>query len=96
MAAGNLEKGGFDEPHIWHKEKYLAGCSKSSSGEAAGELNPEAYPQGYVEDFDELRTKLEDFFSTRLNFHRLVDIMQRRFGDLACLDAAFCHNVVQV
>lgn len=66
---------GFDDPHVLHKEKYLAGCSKSSSGEAAGELNPEVYP---------------------LNLHRLVHIMQRRFGDLACPGASLCHDVVQV
>jgi len=29
-------------------------------------LKPEAYPQGYVEDFDEPRTKLEGFFSSLL------------------------------
>jgi hypothetical protein len=40
---------------------------KSSSGKAAGESKPEAYPQGYVEDFDEPRTKLEGFFSSRLS-----------------------------
>ena len=44
-----------------------AGCSKSSSSEAAGESKPEAYPQGYVEDFDEPRTKLAGFFSILLN-----------------------------
>ena len=33
---------------------------------AAGESKPEAYPQGYVEDFDEPRTKLADFFSILL------------------------------
>jgi hypothetical protein len=27
---------------------------------------PEAYPQGYVEDFDEPRTKLADIFSILL------------------------------
>ncbi len=42
------------------------GCSKSSSSEAAGELKPEAYPQWYVQDFDETRTKLAGFFSIRL------------------------------
>jgi hypothetical protein len=41
----------------------LAGCSKSSSNKAAGESKPEAYPQGYVEDFDEPRTQLAGFFS---------------------------------
>jgi hypothetical protein len=40
-------------------------------GKAAGESNPEAYPQGYVEDFDELRTKLEDFFSILLDIWNL-------------------------
>src|SRR5262245_12130711 len=44
-----------------------ADCSKSSSSKAAGESKPEAYPQGYVEDFDESRTLLEDFFSTLLD-----------------------------
>jgi hypothetical protein len=44
----------------------IRGCSKSSSSKAAGESKPEAYPQGYVEDFDEPRTKLADFFSIRL------------------------------
>ena len=43
-----------------------AGCSKRPFSKAAGESKPEAYPQGYVEDFDEPRTKLADFFSTLL------------------------------
>ena len=46
----------------------FAGCSKSSSSKAAGESKPEAYPQGYVEDFDEPRTKQADFFSILLGF----------------------------
>ena len=33
---------------------------------ARGESKPEAYPRGYVEDFDESRTKLADFFSILL------------------------------
>ena len=37
-------------------------------GKAAGELKPEAYPLGYVEDFDESRTKLAGFFSILLDF----------------------------
>ena len=41
----------------------LAGCSKSSSSKAAGDSKPEAYPQGYVEDFDEPRTTLASFLS---------------------------------
>jgi hypothetical protein len=41
--------------------KDLAGCSKSPSSKAAGESKPEAYPLGYVEDFDESRTTLAGF-----------------------------------
>ena len=58
------------------QESNLAGCSKSSSSKAAGESKPEAYPRGYVEDFDEPRTKLADFFSILLlillRFHLLL------------------------
>jgi len=43
-----------------------AGCSKRPSSKAAGESKPEAYPLGYVEDFDESRTKLAGFFSSLL------------------------------
>ena len=42
-------------------DSFPAGCSKRPSSKAAGESKPEAYPQGYVEDFDELRTKLAVF-----------------------------------
>ena len=42
----------------------LAGCSKGLPSKAAGDSEPEAYPRGYVEDFDELRTTLADFFSS--------------------------------
>ena len=37
--------------------------TRRSAGKAAGESKPEAYPLGYVEDFDELRTPLAGFFS---------------------------------
>ena len=40
-----------------------------------GESKPEACPQGYVEDFDEPRTKLAGFFSIRL-----YRILKDRFG----------------
>jgi hypothetical protein len=45
------------------KQNDHAGCSKRLSSKAAGESKPEAYPLRYVEDFDEPRTKLADFFS---------------------------------
>ncbi len=44
-------------------QERITGCSKWPFSKAAGESKPEAYPLGYVEDFDELRTKLADFFS---------------------------------
>jgi hypothetical protein len=39
---------------------------KSPSSKAGGESKPEAYPLGYVEDFDEPRTPLAGFFSILL------------------------------
>jgi hypothetical protein len=48
---------------VAQQESTPSGCSKRLSSKAAGESKPEAYPLGYVEDFDELRTKLADFFS---------------------------------
>jgi len=39
---------------------------KKVVSKAAGESKPEACPQGYVEDFDESRTKLAGFFSILL------------------------------
>jgi hypothetical protein len=48
------------------QESTPAGCSKSPFNKAAGESKPEAYPLGYVEDFDEPRTKLAGFFSILL------------------------------
>jgi hypothetical protein len=53
------------------QENSLAGCSKRPASKAAGESEPEAYPQGYVEDCDEPRTKLTDFFSILRNQIRL-------------------------
>jgi hypothetical protein len=41
--------------------------SKRLSSKAADETKPEAYPLGYVEDFDELRTKLGTVFSIALS-----------------------------
>ncbi len=43
-----------------------AGCSKRPSSKAAVSEEPEAYPLGYVEDLNEARTKLADFFSILL------------------------------
>jgi len=48
------------------REGPPAGCSNRPSSKAAGESKPEAYPRGYVEDFDESRTPLAAFFSSLL------------------------------
>jgi hypothetical protein len=47
------------------------GCSKRPFSKAAGKSKPEAYPLGYVEDFDEPRTTLADFFSILLDMDDL-------------------------
>ena len=45
---------------------------KKLSSKAAGESKPEAYPPGYVEDFDEPRTTLADFFSILPETRRIL------------------------
>ena len=42
-----------------------------ASSKARGEREPETYPQGYVEDFNEPRTMLAEFFSILLYLHPL-------------------------
>jgi hypothetical protein len=51
---------------IGARERLHAGCSKRPFSKAAGESKPEAYPLGYVEDFDDPRTTLAAFFNTLL------------------------------
>jgi hypothetical protein len=58
---------GIVPPHPLFFSILVAGCSESSSSKAAGESKPEAYPQGYVEDFDKPRTKLADFINSLLD-----------------------------
>jgi hypothetical protein len=45
---------------VVYKERILQAAQKGRPAK------PQAYPQGYVEDFNELRTKLADFFSSLL------------------------------
>jgi len=68
LQENDLGRLSFDNSHFWPIRKtHWSGCSKRTSSEAAGESKPEAYPQGYVEDFDEPRTKLATFFSSLLS-----------------------------
>ena len=57
---------------VAHQESTPTGCSKRPSSKAAGESKPEAYPLGYVEDFDEPRTPLAGVFSILLLEHWLL------------------------
>ena len=70
------------------QENVPAGCSKRPFSEAAGESEPEAYPQGYIEDFDELRTKLADFFSI-LQELDMIAIIDYGMGNLRSVSKAF-------
>ena len=51
---------------------------KKTVSKAADESKLEAYPQGYVEDFDESRTKLAGFFSILLIVYLLVPEYRQR------------------
>jgi hypothetical protein len=51
---------------VRQEENVPAGCSKRSSSKAAASEEPEAYPLGYVEGLNDVRTLLADFFSILL------------------------------
>src|SRR6185295_7641259 len=65
---------------------------KTSYNKAAGESKPEAYPLGYVEDFDEPRTRLDGVFIILLwrsaifgcdpisHQRRRIDLLQHKIG----------------
>src|SRR5689334_25039656 len=57
-----LKKATVSPSQPWRAETRLV------PGKAAGESKLEAYPLGYVEDFEEPRTTLGDFFSILLWF----------------------------
>ena len=62
---------------VAQRENNPAGCAKSSSSKAAASEDPEAYPLGYVEDLNDARTKLADFFSILLE--EIADQLHRLF-----------------
>ena len=83
---------------------HPAGSSKRPSSKAAGESKPEAYPLGYVEDFDEPRTLLADFLSSlprlgksiRQGGHMHLKFAPRHIVDIAAqgvLDHGECDLV---
>jgi hypothetical protein len=48
------------------RREWQSRMLKQFVSKAAGDSKPEAYPRGYVEDFDEPRTKVADCFSILL------------------------------
>ncbi len=60
------------------REDTPAGCSKNLSSKAAASEDPEAYLLGYVEDLNDARTPLADFFSIMLE--EIADQLHRLFG----------------
>src|SRR4051812_41738909 len=58
----------FSPSQPWRAETRLV------PSKAAGELKPEVYPQGYIEDFNELRTKLAAFFSILLLYEQQASL----------------------
>jgi hypothetical protein len=64
---------------VWTGRRLSCRTLKKVSNEAADEKKPQAYPRGYVEDFFELRTKWEAFFSVRgLLIELLKDVAKLR------------------
>jgi hypothetical protein len=63
----DAQNGDFSPAQPWRAKTRLV------PSKAADESKPEAYPQGYVEDFDESRTPLAGFFSILLQFRNWVD-----------------------
>jgi hypothetical protein len=52
---------------VEEREKIMQDAQKGRPARPQAEQEPEAYPLGYVEDFDEPRTKLAGFFSILLD-----------------------------
>jgi hypothetical protein len=50
----------------WANEKNSRRLLKKAVQQGRSECRPEAYPLGYVEDLNDARTKLADFFSSLL------------------------------
>ena len=77
MAIGEPRAGCSKRPDVSPAQPWRA-KTRLVPNKAADESKPEAYPLGYVEDFDESRTKLADFFSSLL---RIEDCRMDRMAD---------------
>jgi hypothetical protein len=81
------------------QDTILAGCSKRPSSKAAASEDPEAYPLGYVEDLNDARTTLADFFSIlllRKCEFRQLSLLEPLLDQRADIEQAFdLLNVVE-
>jgi hypothetical protein len=69
-----LARQNVDGQSKWHNRRiFTQDAQKGRSARPQAEQEPEAYPQGYVEDSCELRTPLAAFFSI---------LLQRPLGNL--------------
>ncbi len=77
---------------VAQQESTPAGCSKSSSSKAAASEGPEAYPLGYVEDLNDARTMLADFFSIllRATIGRRNGLLKHR------TEAEICNGIFEI
>ena len=53
-------------PHVWDNETRPGRALKKFVQQDRSEFRPESYPLGYVEDLNDARTPLADFFSILL------------------------------
>ena len=77
--------------------RKAAGCTNRPSSKAAASEGPEAYPLGYVEDLNDARTMLADFFNSLLHMIAQHDLLRMRIeiylitnvADIEDLDVVF-------
>jgi hypothetical protein len=76
-------------PFLFARAEHSRRMLKMAVQRGRSERRPEAYPQGYVEDLSDARTKLADFFSILLE--RLVRpvAIRRSLGLLALAQGDF-------
>ena len=70
------------ELFVIHRRMRSQDAQKGRPARPQAVTEPEAYPQGYVEDSCELRTKLADFFNSLLELVLRHAISQCIAGDL--------------
>ena len=62
----------LDGSRVCHSREYFRRMLKKADQQGRSERRPETYPLGYVEDLNDARTLLADFFSILLRVVRLT------------------------